>query len=58
MKVKDNHHIHSSSLSLSLSLCNFSFSRSLIFYFLHLSQIFKANIILHLGVCQDSVSDN
>ena len=53
MKNKDIHHIHSSSLSLSLSLCNFSFCRSLIFslsrslthtIFLHLSQIFKANI--------------
>ena len=56
MKNKDIHHIHSSSLSLSLSLCNFSFCRSLIFslsrslthtIFLHLSQIFKAIIILH-----------
>ena len=54
MKNKDIRHIHSS--SLSLSLCIFSFSRSQIFslsrslthtIFLHLSQIFKANIILH-----------
>jgi hypothetical protein len=56
MKNKDIHHIHGSSLSLSLSICNFSFSRSLAFslsrsrtltIFIHLSQIFKANIILH-----------
>jgi len=54
MKNKDIHHIHGS--SLSLSLCNFSFCRSLTFslsrsrtltIFIHLSQIFKANIILH-----------
>ena len=66
MKNKYIHHIHSGSLSLylslylSLSICNFSFSRSLIFslsrslthtIFLHLSQIFKANIILQF--CSD-----
>ena len=54
MKNKDIHHIHSSSLSLSLSLCkffflsffDFSLSRSLTHtIFLHLSQMFKANII-------------